>query len=337
MDLTQARREEGRLIGEESKGRRRVPGLDQGSYLLDGALVREPQGVPAAIIEPALGDKGDGELHHRRPPVQRPLRHPVRVTSPLGLLLESPHVLRPITTRPAARPRPDDGALHPDLRRGEGSRLDGALLRAARAGAFDPPAVGVRRRAGQGVDAERGSVGARGRAVPESVKGEVSPRMMWCHPNRPTGNKKRPPEKPGAVPFEYCRYLVLQHVRPQHVERRIVFNPGSRREFQKALGQSHLSQKIPATATRCVYLDHLLSVLSTDEDSTTRVRIRQVYGKIVFPLGYAASLRPREGPGERLPNPARKGTLPPALRRSSAAFRTSLDCTRPSPRRRASS
>jgi hypothetical protein len=25
------------------------------------------------------------------------------------------------------------------------------------------------------------------------------------------------------------------------------------------LGQSHLSQKIPATTTRCVYLDHLLS------------------------------------------------------------------------------
>ncbi len=89
--------------------------------------------------------------------------------------------------------------------------------------------------------------------------------------------RKRPPEKPGAVPFEYCRYLVLQHVRPQHVERRIVFNPGSRREFQKALGQSHLSQKIPATATRCVYLDHLLSVLSTVEDCTTRLRIRQGY------------------------------------------------------------
>jgi hypothetical protein len=29
------------------------------------------------------------------------------------------------------------------------------------------------------------------------------------------------------------------------------------------LGQSHLSQKIPATTTRCVYLDHLLSVPST--------------------------------------------------------------------------
>ena len=29
------------------------------------------------------------------------------------------------------------------------------------------------------------------------------------------------------------------------------------------LGQSHLSQKIPAATTRCVYLDHLLSVPST--------------------------------------------------------------------------
>jgi len=29
------------------------------------------------------------------------------------------------------------------------------------------------------------------------------------------------------------------------------------------LGQSHLSQKIPATTTRYVYLDHLLSVLLT--------------------------------------------------------------------------
>jgi hypothetical protein len=33
--------------------------------------------------------------------------------------------------------------------------------------------------------------------------------------------------------------------------------------FSVGLGQSHLSQKIPATTTRCVYLDHLLSVLTT--------------------------------------------------------------------------
>jgi hypothetical protein len=34
------------------------------------------------------------------------------------------------------------------------------------------------------------------------------------------------------------------------------------------LGQSHLSQKIPATTTRCVYLDHLPSVPSTEGEFT---------------------------------------------------------------------
>ena len=59
------------------------------------------------------------------------------------------------------------------------------------------------------------------------------------------------------------RYLVSQHVRLTQPERRkVVINPGSRRVFV-GLGQSHLSQKIPAATTRCVYLDHLLSVPST--------------------------------------------------------------------------
>ena len=39
------------------------------------------------------------------------------------------------------------------------------------------------------------------------------------------------------------------------------------------LGQSHLSQKIPATTTRCVYLDHLLS---------RAVNFAEVYYRVLY-------------------------------------------------------
>ena len=41
------------------------------------------------------------------------------------------------------------------------------------------------------------------------------------------------------------------------------------------LGQSHLSQKIPATTTRCVYLDHLLSRAVNSGKFTTAFSIQQ--------------------------------------------------------------
>jgi hypothetical protein len=41
------------------------------------------------------------------------------------------------------------------------------------------------------------------------------------------------------------------------------------------LGQSHLSQKIPATTTRCVYLDHLLSRAFNFAKFTTAPGIQQ--------------------------------------------------------------
>ena len=41
------------------------------------------------------------------------------------------------------------------------------------------------------------------------------------------------------------------------------------------LGQSHLSQKIPATTTRCVYLDHLLSRAFNSAKFTTAHGIQQ--------------------------------------------------------------
>ena len=41
------------------------------------------------------------------------------------------------------------------------------------------------------------------------------------------------------------------------------------------LGQSHLSQKIPATTTRCVYLDHLLSACVNSGKFTITPRAQQ--------------------------------------------------------------
>src|ERR671917_987814 len=51
--------------------------------------------------------------------------------------------------------------------------------------------------------------------------------------------------------------------RPPSLPKRRKDNPEIPPGFLVGLGQSHLSQKIPAATTRCVYLDHLLSVPST--------------------------------------------------------------------------
>src|SRR5918992_1758918 len=51
--------------------------------------------------------------------------------------------------------------------------------------------------------------------------------------------------------------------RPPSLPERRKDNPEIPPGLLVGLGQSHLSQKIPATTTRCVYLDHLLSVPST--------------------------------------------------------------------------
>src|SRR5919112_4977742 len=51
--------------------------------------------------------------------------------------------------------------------------------------------------------------------------------------------------------------------RPPSLPERRKDNPEIPPGVLVGLGQSHLSQKIPATTTRCVYLDHLLSVPST--------------------------------------------------------------------------
>src|SRR3712207_926137 len=51
--------------------------------------------------------------------------------------------------------------------------------------------------------------------------------------------------------------------RPPSLPERRKDNPEIPPGFLVGLGQSHLSQKIPTATTRCVYLDHLLSVPST--------------------------------------------------------------------------
>src|ERR671916_1148026 len=51
--------------------------------------------------------------------------------------------------------------------------------------------------------------------------------------------------------------------RPPSLPERRKDNPEIPPGLLVGLGQSHLSQKIPAATTRCVYLDHLLSRAST--------------------------------------------------------------------------
>src|ERR687889_2045622 len=63
--------------------------------------------------------------------------------------------------------------------------------------------------------------------------------------------------------------------RPPSLPERRKDNPRIPPGVLVGLGQSHLSQKIPATTTRCVYLDHLLSRAFNSAKFTTACRIQQ--------------------------------------------------------------
>src|ERR671920_2058331 len=75
--------------------------------------------------------------------------------------------------------------------------------------------------------------------------------------------KSTPGESSGGRTLLSATQVSGLPARPPSLPKRRKDNPEIPPGFLVGLGQSHLSQKIPAATTRCVYLDHLLSVPST--------------------------------------------------------------------------
>src|ERR671917_1140489 len=84
--------------------------------------------------------------------------------------------------------------------------------------------------------------------------------------------------------------------RPPSLPERRKDNPRIPPGVLVGLGQSHLSQKIPATTTRCVYLDHLLSRAVNSGDFTTARCIQQ---------GQSSRFVPFEAKAEQIESPVR--------------------------------
>src|SRR5829696_801095 len=79
----------------------------------------------------------------------------------------------------------------------------------------------------------------------------------------PRNKKATPGESSGGRTLLSATQVSGLPARPPSLPKRRKDNPEIPPGFLVGLGQSHLSQKIPAATTRCVYLDHLLSVPST--------------------------------------------------------------------------
>src|SRR5918998_3196169 len=90
--------------------------------------------------------------------------------------------------------------------------------------------------------------------------------------------------------------------RPPSLPERRKDNPEIPPGVLVGLGQSHLSQKIPAATTRCVYLDHLLSRAVNSAKCTTRLCVPQgKYSRIIS--FFEAEAKEVEGPvGAPLPD-----------------------------------